>query len=147
VLPIWEGTTNVLSLDILRAMAHSTVEGGTLGAIENEVARATEGAKDEALKAAGQKAREAVKHARIWAMEAFANDRQLLEGGARRFAQTLGRSLELALLVEHAQWSMEHERDGRARAAALRFARHGVDRIGETDLGDARLGRDEPIPT
>jgi alkylation response protein AidB-like acyl-CoA dehydrogenase len=146
VLPIWEGTTNVLSLDILRAMAHSTVEGGTLGAIENEVARATEGAKDDALKAAGHAAREAVKHAKIWAMEAFANDRALLERGARRFAQTLGRSLELALLVEHAQWSLEHERDGRARAAALRFARHGVDRIGHTDLGDASLGRDEPIP-
>jgi hypothetical protein len=59
---------------------------------------------------------------------------------------TLGRALALALLCEHAQWSLDHERDGRARAAALRYVRHGVDRIGVTDLTDAALARDEAVP-
>jgi hypothetical protein len=144
-LPIWEGTTNVLSLDVLRAMANSNVPGGTLGAIEAEVQRATTNVSDEGLKRAAHAAREALSHAKAWAAEAFQSDRMRLEAGARRFAQTLGRSLELALLVEHAQWSLVHERDGRARAAAMRFVRHGVDRIGETELADGALGRDEPI--
>ena len=56
---------------------------------------------------------------------------------------TLGRSLALALLCEHAQWALEHERDPRPKLAALRFARHGVDRIGDIDLADAALARDE----
>src|SRR4029078_6778154 len=40
VLPIWEGTTNVLSLDLLRALARS----GTLAPIAREVSTAVEGA-------------------------------------------------------------------------------------------------------
>ncbi|MCZ7670156.1 MAG: hypothetical protein M5U34_24775 [Chloroflexi bacterium] len=36
-----------------------------------------------------------------------------MEAGARRFALTLSRALQLALLVEHAQWSLTHEQDGR----------------------------------
>ncbi len=71
-----------------------------------------------------------------------------IEAGARGFALTLGRALELPALVRHAQWSLDHERDGRARAAALRFARHGVDRMGEaTPLDETlALGDDRPMP-
>ena len=70
----------------------------------------------------------------------------VLESGARRFALTLGRALELALLVEHAQWSLDQERDGRARAAAIRFAQSGVDAIVDVDARDSRaLGKDEPL--
>jgi hypothetical protein len=82
-------------------------------------------------------------------MQAFAEDRQRLEAGARRFALTLGRSLALALLVEHAQWSIDRERDGRPRAAALRFLRNGVDRVADAsadEAGDAALARDEWLP-
>jgi hypothetical protein len=43
------------------------------------------------------------------------------------------------LLARHAQWSLDHENDGRAHAAALRFARNGVDLIcDETDLAASR---------
>jgi acyl-CoA dehydrogenase len=142
VLPIWEGTTNVLSLDVLRALGRST---DALAAIEKEIERATAGAKDARLVDAARAARDAFAHARAWVAETFAADRMALEAGARRFAMTLGRALSLALLVEHAQWSLEQERDGRARASALRFLRHGVDRIAETDLAEASLARDEPI--
>jgi acyl-CoA dehydrogenase len=145
VLPIWEGTTNVLSLDVLRAMGRSATELGPLGAIEAEIERATKNIRDPRLADCARAAREAFAHARAWVGETFASDRSALEGGARRFAMTLGRSLSLALLVEQAQWSLDHERDGRARAAAVRFLRHGVDRIGVTDLNDAALARDEAI--
>jgi hypothetical protein len=51
----------------------------------------------------------------------------LMEATARRLSLTLGRALAGALLARHAQWSLDHERDGRARAAACRFAAHGLD--------------------
>ena len=50
---------------------------------------------------------------------------------------TLGRSLELALLVGHAQWCLDHGFGPRTAAAARRFAERGVDEIGE--VGDAGL--------
>lgn len=142
VLPIWEGTTNVLSLDVLRALGRST---DALSAIESEIERATRGAKDARLVEAARACREAFAHARAWVAETFAADRVALEAGARRFALTLGRTLSLSLLVEHAQWSIDHERDGRARAAAMRYLRHGIDRITSTDLAESLLARDEPI--
>jgi len=145
VLPIWEGTTNVLSLDVLRALGRPSTAEGPLGAIEAEIARAAKGVSDSRLVEALGVARGALAHAKAWAAEAFAKDRMLLEAGARRLSMTLGRSLALALLCEHAQWALDHEKDTRPRAAALRFVRHGVDRIGEIDLGDAALARDELV--
>ncbi|MBI2390313.1 MAG: acyl-CoA dehydrogenase family protein [Deltaproteobacteria bacterium] len=145
VLPIWEGTTNVLSLDVLRALGRPKTAEGPLGAIEVEIERAATTVRDGRLADAVQTSRAAVAHAKAWAAEAFADDRALLEAGARRLSMTLGRALALAVLAEHAQWSLDHERDGRARAAALRFARHGVDLIGPLDLADAALARDEPL--
>ena len=71
----------------------------------------------------------ALDHARHWLGTALQGGEPALELGARRFATTLGRAIELALLVEHAQWSLDHEDDGRARAAALRFAQAPVDLI------------------
>jgi hypothetical protein len=82
-----------------------------------------------------------------WLRAAHGRGQAPLERGARRFALTLGRALELALLVEHAQWSLDHEHDGRARAAALRFARAGVDLIADGDDEDVfALANDEPMP-
>ena len=89
---------------------------------------------------------QAVYQALHWLPER-ANDRRMLEAGGRRFAQTLGRALALALLVEQAQWSLDNERDGRARAAAVRFSRTPIDLLAAADLGaDAALANDEPLP-
>ncbi len=142
VLSIWEGTTNVLSLDTLRALGR---QAERFGAFEEEVRAAATSANDAALAAAGKKALEAVAHARGWLLEAFGKGPDALEAGARRFAMTLGRALALALLVRHAQWSIDHERDGRARASALRFARNGVDRVGDGDALDRAIANDEPL--
>jgi hypothetical protein len=63
-----------------------------------------------------------------------------LEAGARRFALTLGRTMELGLLVEHAQWCLDHGHGPRTMAAARRFTRNGVDLISDIDdLDDSRL--------
>ena len=62
VLPIWEGTTNVLSLDLLRAL---TGESGLpdLGA---ELSRALAAAKDEALEPVRSRARALMDAAAAW---------------------------------------------------------------------------------
>jgi hypothetical protein len=145
VLSIWEGTTNVLSLDTLRALGK---EGG-LEAVAAEVRRASGKAKDPALAACAHVAEQAVEHATRWVQETFGSGQAArLEAGARRFAMTLGRAVELALLVEHAQWSLDVERDGRARAAAVRFLRHGVDLVRDDDerAEAAALANDAPLP-
>ena len=139
VLPIWEGTTNVLALDTLRALA----QPGAWEAILSLAEELTTNAADEQLAAAGGEARAALAHARRWASE---DGRERLERGARRLALTIGRALALALLVDHAAWSLTQERDGRARAAALRFAASPIDLIRDTDQDDAALADDQPLP-
>lgn len=134
VFPIWEGTTNVLALDTLRALRH----GNPLAALAEKMGQCAQAARDARLAAAGQAALAALDHARHWLETAVAQGQPTLEAGARRFALTLGRSLALALLVEHAQWSLDVEGDGRARAAALRFARSPIDLIqDEENLAEA----------
>jgi alkylation response protein AidB-like acyl-CoA dehydrogenase len=136
VLPIWEGTTNVLSLDTLRALS----EGGQgWSALKDRVHQALEAARDLRLLEAGQKASAALAHAKAWSQQAMQAGGPMLEIGARRFSMTIGRTLELALLIEHAQWSLEHEGDKRARAAALRFAQVPIDLIADLDADDAEL--------
>ncbi|MCP3138049.1 acyl-CoA dehydrogenase family protein [Pyxidicoccus xibeiensis] len=135
VLSIWEGTTNVLSLDTLRALAKE----GTLEAFFHEVEGRLARVKDAGLRPCVDAANNAMEHARAWVMGAMGNP-ATLEAGARRFSLTLGRTLELALLSDHAQWCLENGHGPRSKAAARRFAQHGVDLIrDEMDLDDARL--------
>ncbi len=127
VLPIWEGTTNVLSLDTLRALGR----GDALDALHTELRTRCESLRDARLVALGRRALDALEHARDCARTQLGmpggDGLAMLEADGRRLALTLGRAFALGLLVHHAQWSLDHEGDGRAAAAAGRFARHGVD--------------------
>ncbi|HEY8086879.1 MAG TPA: acyl-CoA dehydrogenase family protein [Polyangiaceae bacterium] len=134
VLPIWEGTTNVLSLDLMRALG----KAGTLGPIEREVQRLCEATRGGRCSGAAEVALGAVAHARSWLEGAVGRGQPAVEAGARRFALTLGRAWELALLVDHAAWA-----DGRGLpgpgAAARRFAQTAVDLVLDEDTAeDAR---------
>ncbi|HIP71786.1 MAG TPA: acyl-CoA dehydrogenase, partial [Anaerolineae bacterium] len=144
VFPIWEGTTNVLALDTLRALRH----GNPLAALAEKMQQCVQ-VTDARLVLAGQTAVSAFDHARRWLDTAAAQGQPALETGARRFALTLGRSLALALLVEQAQWSLDVEGDGRARAAAIRFAQSPIDLIRDEEyLTDSiALANDTPILT
>ena len=134
VLPIWEGTTNVLSLDTLRALG----KGGAIEAIQTELDRCLAGVTDPGLARPSEIARAALRHAVAWARAAL-SEPERLEAGARRLAMTLGRSLELALLAEHAQWCLDHGFGPRAAAAARRFALSVVDQISDAVADDTRL--------
>ena len=125
VLPIWEGTTNVLALDTLRALRG----GESMKQFELMVTRCLENIGDPQLAGAVRIARTSLDHATSWLAEAERLGQPALEAGARRFSLTLGRLAELALLIKHAQWSTEYERDIKSTAAARRFAHSGIDLI------------------
>jgi acyl-CoA dehydrogenase len=132
VLPIWEGTTNVLALDTLRALD----SGDSLRQLELVVTRCLETARDPHLADAARVAQTALNHATSWLAHARSIGQPALESGARRFSLTLGRTMELVLLINHAQWSHDHEHDGRASASARRFGSSGVDLIFEKPSAD-----------
>lgn len=127
VLPIWEGTTNVLSLD---ALLRSDLNAG-LAALIGRASSCMRGLTEPRLAAAGRQAIAALERAVLWLESG--QDRELLQAGARRLAMTLARALELALLCEHAQWMIDHGGDRRGYAAALRFSRLPVDLLQEMD--------------
>ena len=139
VLTIWEGTTNVLSLDVLRVLGRM----GTIEPLVREVTTRVERANDPV----GHVALRALEHAAAWLEGSRAKGIPALEEGARRLAMTLGRAIELALLVDHGAWEKAHGKGGRTIAAARRFARHGVDLIvDDTDLAEANaLANDVPL--
>jgi hypothetical protein len=139
VLPIWEGTTNVLSLDTLRALHGSAA----WAALKSKTKECTAQVRDADLLEAGRIAKDAIAHAGEWLGEAMKSGQATLEAGARRFALTLGRALALVLLVEHAQWSIDHEQDVRARAAAHRFAQSQIDLIVDVDAEYVRMLADD----
>src|SRR5262249_33840560 len=129
VLPIWEGTTNVLALDTLRALG----KGGGLEALAAEIDRCCTSARDPGLARPVEAARAAVRHATTWFGDAMPQPERL-EAGARRFALTLGRTLELALLAQHAQWCLDHGFGPRTAAAARRLALAGIDLIDDASI-------------
>jgi alkylation response protein AidB-like acyl-CoA dehydrogenase len=129
VLPIWEGTTNVLSLDLLRAMA----KGGGLEPIAHEVKTAVDGC-DPSLKRVAEAAITAVDHAHAWLVKAMETGPVGVEPGARRLALTLGRALEVALLVREATRSKKTGDDAKPAAAARRMAHAGMDLIVDDSL-------------
>lgn len=125
VLPIWEGTTNVLALDTLRAIGATE----SIAPLISKATRLFESLRDPALLEISRIVTNALSRAENWLRDAESADRSVLEAGARRFALTLGRAMELALLIRHAQWSLDHEHDKRAAASAHRFAQSGIDVI------------------
>ena len=60
--------------------------------------------------------------AAAWIKPSEDKEASVVEAGARRFALTVGRTMELALLVRQAQWALDNQRGSRALAAARRFA-------------------------
>jgi alkylation response protein AidB-like acyl-CoA dehydrogenase len=138
VFSIWEGTTNVLALDTLRAIAPTGLAPlvRELGLILGEV-------RDPALVTLSAKLQRAIETLDEWWKSNAGRDESALEAQARRFALSVGRVVGAALVCRQAQWSLDHERDGRPSAAALRFASAGVNLLGSPDLAASALLADD----
>jgi hypothetical protein len=100
VLPIWEGTTNVLSLDVIRALSRDASLGQ---AFLDKIDAATQTASSMLIGGAVDGLR-AARFALMNALPAVAAEPagEGVVAGARQLALTMGYALALALLVEHA---------------------------------------------
>jgi hypothetical protein len=127
VYAIWEGTTNVLSLDALRALAG-------LGALRTACAGWLDGNDDMHAASA---MRQTLDAAARW-LDQHAAARDTLEAGARGLAFTLARCAAAALLARQAGWSSQHA-DPRPAAALSRFVRLGLDRLVTPDVENTAL--------
>lgn len=123
VLPIWEGTTNVLSLD---ALLRADAERG-LAALSRRMARATNTAGHGEFRTSSEIAAAAIEHAASW--RSTVHDRATLQAGARRFATTIARALELALLVEYGQAMRDDAAALASRSGCRLLRRAGIDSI------------------
>lgn len=128
VLSIWEGTTNVLSLDTLRAIGQAGGFGAWRDALQRELAGLPRDAGSEA-----EDLRRVADRAADWFARA-SGDRDRLESGARGFALTLARAYAQALLLRRAA----RDRDARALAVARHFAALGLDRLVDGDPAGPR---------
>jgi alkylation response protein AidB-like acyl-CoA dehydrogenase len=135
VLPIWEGTTNVLSLELIKACG----DGAPLSVLRRRISVCARACRDDRLVAAVSIAGSAADRALDWYRSAAQSGREALEANGRAFALTLGRATALALLCEHAQWSLDHEQDAHARAAAAAFACTQIDQLEGIEPDDAAL--------
>ncbi|MEV0130689.1 acyl-CoA dehydrogenase family protein [Dactylosporangium sp. NPDC050688] len=126
VLPIWEGTTNVLSIDVLRAL--TTGEGARPLLHRAEIAADAAASRlpgvAEALIAATRRLATDVE-------TAAADPRNpRVVAGARELALRLGNTLTAALLLEHAAWAADRGDDRPALLASLWTLR----RLGGADV-------------
>jgi hypothetical protein len=134
VLPIWEGTTNVLSLDVLRAIG----KGDALQALVTDIDSRLRGG-DPSLQGARSVALDTAHEAAQWFRNAATRDPGEQEAAARAFAITLGRAYSLALVIEHAQWLLERRKNRRGLAVARRLAAPGLNLMGTVSpLDEAR---------
>jgi len=129
VYAIWEGTTNVLSLDSLRALA-----GDSLGALRHATGRWLDGNDDMHAASA---IRQTLDAAARW-LDQHASARDTLEAGARGLAFTLARCAAAALLARQASWSSRRG-DPRPAAALHRFVGRGLDRLIAPDMDNTAL--------
>ncbi|RDI97782.1 acyl-CoA dehydrogenase [Dyella solisilvae] len=129
VYAIWEGTTNVLSLDSLRALA-----GEQLGTLR----RAIDGWLADSIDAHARQQIHAAMDAAGAFLQANGAQREVLEAGARGLAITLARCAAAALLARHDSW-LAPRGGARSGAALRRFVSHGLSRLSVTDANDTAL--------
>jgi hypothetical protein len=98
VLSIWEGTTNVLSLDALRAMEH----GDALAVWTADVRRRLSDAKDPLLAPSVDKISGALQRIEQYAARAEREGSEFQQAGARGFAYAIARTEAATLLIEYA---------------------------------------------
>ena len=115
VLPIWEGTTNVLSLDTWRAIERTNALEPWLDDIHARV----DVDLPESLRVAAQRTRDAAD--RIARHIATTPDAAQREASARRLAFAIARATAAVSLIEFAAW-LSRDTDGREAQNAVRAA-------------------------
>jgi acyl-CoA dehydrogenase len=121
---IWEGTENILCVDVRRAMrgedAHEALFSRAERALDAAGRHGVLTGAAEAVASTLKDARRAVDH-----LVTSSDDIQLLH--ARRLAYLFADLMEGALLVDEAAWSLDRDGDARKAVVARRFARQHLE--------------------
>jgi alkylation response protein AidB-like acyl-CoA dehydrogenase len=121
VLPIWEGTTNVLSLDVLRAIGRRDALAPWLEDVRNRL----DGIAASLLADAATRVRHAAD--RIERFVSGTQDESARQAAARRLAFAVARTAAASRLIEHAAWSdATSDADARAIDVALRWTQRDL---------------------
>ena len=98
VLAIWEGTTNVLSLDVLRAIARENAFPPFIKNIEERIEKISDNLKDQK-----EKVKQAVESVKNYLAKSTTQDKDFSEAGARNLAFSLMQIFMASLLLEFAE--------------------------------------------
>jgi len=115
---IWEGTENIICLDVLRAMQKENADEALFSRVEQALGTAEHPAIAATASQVGRSADE-VKEAVAYLQRA-PQELRLLQ--ARRLADYMADVTEAALLVEEAAWELEHKGSARKALVARHFA-------------------------
>ncbi len=116
---IWEGTENIICLDVLRAITKEHAEEGLFGRIERAIGGAEHPALADTASQVGRatdEAKEAIAY-----LEHAPQEIRLLQ--ARRLTDFMADVAQAALLVEEATWEIEHKGSARKAVVARQFVR------------------------
>lgn len=133
VLSIWEGTTNVLSLDVLRAMEKVSA----FEAFLEEATRRCDDLAREPLGSAAGRVRDALRRLASLADQMRGEGQSFAESRARGFSYAIARIMAALLLLEHADWALANGDEAPARWAVRWCAR---------DLA-ASVNEEGPVPS
>ncbi len=150
VLPIWEGTTNVLALDVLRAMERD----GAFEPFVEDVSLRLRRVKAEPLLESARRVRRALEALQEGRKRMDGSEPEYAEAMARSFAYGLARVYTGSLLLEFASWLAADGAHGtdprhlRAGSVANRWCRENLFTLPEADLAhrkaSAAILREKP---
>jgi putative acyl-CoA dehydrogenase len=129
VLSIWEGTTNVLSLDVLRALEKTEA----LGAYLRDARQRLFGFRIGALATVTSRIGEALGTIERFAARATRQGRAFAEAHARAFAFALARTTAALLMAEYASSTVGAAGHSAALAAAMRWCERDLARLENAD--------------
>lgn len=124
VLSIWEGTTNVLSLDTLRAMERVDALGAWSASVRSRLPAGSSG-----LRPSVERIAAALKRIEDYAARAAKSGKEFQQAGARAFSYAIARTEAAALLIQFAEAS----KDAAAVSAAERWCARELATVTEGD--------------
>ncbi len=117
VFPIWEGTTNVLALDVLRALAKDS----SFEAFARDVERRLGAVTVESLGGDAGRVRAALSKVAGYLKKADPKGTDFSQAAARQLAFSLGQVFIASLMLEFAQWCVGRKQRPSAEEVARRF--------------------------
>lgn len=117
VLSIWEGTTNILSLDVLRAIEKENAAT----AFFEDVAHRLDLINNPKLLSTKNNAVEAVQKIQRYMVSMSHMNSEEQQIGARHFAFALTQTYIASLLLEYAEWALQTNKDPLALISATRW--------------------------